>query len=99
MGGVGGGAVGADAPAAVEAEDVLLVLPLAAVRPTAHEECLLHQPLQPPRNHRCRLTTHLNITHHTNPNFQFGSIGLILELVSAAAVRNLKYICKKEIDN
>ena len=46
-----GGAVRADAGAAGEAEDVLLVLLPALVRWATHEEALLHQPAYPTRPH------------------------------------------------
>lgn len=48
---VGGGAVGADAGAAAEAEDVLLVLLAALVGGTPNEEALLHEPPYPSRPH------------------------------------------------
>lgn len=48
---VGGGAVWADAGAATEAEDVLVVLLEVVVRGAAHEEALLHQRAHPPGPH------------------------------------------------
>jgi len=49
VGAVGREAVRADAEAAAEAEDVLLVLPPVLVGPAAPEEGLPHKPFQPPR--------------------------------------------------
>lgn len=48
---VGGGAVGADAGAAGEAEDVALVLLVGLVRRARHEEALRHQAGNPPGPH------------------------------------------------
>jgi hypothetical protein len=48
---VRGGAVRADAGAATQAEDVLLVLLPVLVRRAPHEEALLHQPAHPPGPH------------------------------------------------
>jgi hypothetical protein len=48
---VRGGAVRADAGAAAQAEDVLLVLLPVLVRRAPHEEALLHQPAHPPGPH------------------------------------------------
>lgn len=67
-------AVGADAGAAAEAEDVLLVLPPALVGLTPHKEALLHQPTQPPRHPSSSSSSilpssHVNNTHTKVPLF------------------------------
>jgi hypothetical protein len=56
---VSGGAVRADAGAAGETEDVLLVLLAALVRLAPHEEALLHQAPNPPRHPH----PHLSLSH------------------------------------